>query len=60
MAHVALAWLLQKPFISAPIVGASKGRHLEDAIAALSLRLSPDEIAALEAPYVPHRIVGMV
>lgn len=60
MAHVALAWMLQKPFISAPIVGASKGRHLEDAIAALSLRLSPEEIAALEAPYVPHRIVGMV
>ena len=60
MAHVALAWLLQKPFISAPIVGASKARHLEDAIAALSVRLSPDEIAALEAPYEPHRIVGMV
>jgi aryl-alcohol dehydrogenase-like predicted oxidoreductase len=60
MAHVALAWILQKPFISAPIVGASKARHLEDAIAALSLGLSAAEIAALEEPYVPHRIVGMV
>ena len=60
MAHVALAWMLQKPFISAPIVGASKARHLEDAMAALSLRLSATETAALEEPYVPHRIVGMV
>jgi 1-deoxyxylulose-5-phosphate synthase len=59
MAHVALAWMLQKPFISAPIVGASKARHLEDAVAALSLRLTPAEIATLEEPYVPHRIVGM-
>jgi 1-deoxyxylulose-5-phosphate synthase len=60
MAQVALAWMLQKPFVSAPIVGASKGRHLEDAVAALALHLSPDEIAVMEAPYVPHRIVGMV
>ena len=60
MAHVALAWVLQKPFISAPIVGASKGRHLEDALAALSFRLSEAETAALEDPYVPHGIVGMV
>ena len=59
MAHVALAWVLQKPLISAPIVGASKGRHLEDALAALSLRLSEAETAALEEPYVPHGIVGM-
>jgi 1-deoxyxylulose-5-phosphate synthase len=60
MAQVALAWILQKPFISAPIVGASKARHLQDAIAALTLALSAAEIAALEEPYVPHRIVGMV
>ena len=59
MAHVALAWMLQKSFISAPIVGASKARHLEDAVAALPLRLSAAETAALEEPYVPHRIVGM-
>ena len=57
-AQIALAWLLQKPVVTAPIVGASKPGHLEDAIAALSVRLSPDEIAALEAPYVAHEIVG--
>ncbi|KUM42598.1 aldo/keto reductase [Pseudomonas sp. EpS/L25] len=57
-AQVALAWLLQKPGIDAPIVGASKPQHLEDAVAALALRLSEEEIAALEAPYVPHPVVG--
>ena len=57
-AQVALAWLLQKPFITAPIVGASKLRHLDDAVAALSLKLTPEEIASLEEPYVPHSVVG--
>jgi len=57
-AQVALAWLLAKPVITAPIVGASKPGHLKDAVAALSLKLSDDEIARLEAPYVPHAIVG--
>jgi aryl-alcohol dehydrogenase-like predicted oxidoreductase len=57
-AQVALAWVLAKPVVSAPIVGASKPHHLEDAIAALSLELSAEEIALLEAPYVPHPIVG--
>ena len=57
-AQVALAWLAQKPFVTAPIVGASKPRHLDDAIAALSLNLTPEEIAALEEPYVPHPVVG--
>jgi 1-deoxyxylulose-5-phosphate synthase len=57
-AQVALAWLLQKDGITAPIVGASKLSHLDDAVAALSLKLSQDEIAKLEAPYVPHPIVG--
>ncbi len=57
-AQVALAWLLQKDGVTAPIVGASKPLHLDDAVAALSLRLSADEIAKLEAPYVPHPIVG--
>ncbi|MFO1035664.1 MAG: aldo/keto reductase [Geminicoccaceae bacterium] len=57
-AQVALAWLLQKPVITSPIIGATKPSHLEDAAAALEVKLTPDEIAALEAPYVPHRIVG--
>jgi aryl-alcohol dehydrogenase-like predicted oxidoreductase len=57
-AQIALAWLLHKPVVTAPIVGASKPGHLEDAVAALSVKLSGDEIAALEAPYVPHEIVG--
>ena len=57
-AQVALAWLLQKDGITAPIVGASKLGHLDDAVAALSLKLTADEIARLEAPYVPHPIVG--
>ena len=57
-AQVALAWVLAKPEVSAPIVGASKPAHLEDAIAALDLVLSDDEIARLEAPYIPHAVVG--
>jgi aryl-alcohol dehydrogenase-like predicted oxidoreductase len=57
-AQVALAWVLAKPEVSAPIVGASKPGHLDDAIAALDLVLSDDEIATLEAPYVPHAVVG--
>ena len=57
-AQVALAWVLQKPGITSPIVGATKLEHLDDAVAAMSLQLSPEEIAALEAPYVPHAVVG--
>jgi aryl-alcohol dehydrogenase-like predicted oxidoreductase len=57
-AQVALAWVLAKPEVSAPIVGASKATHLDDAIAALELALSSEEIARLEAPYVPHAVVG--
>ncbi|KAB0638723.1 alcohol dehydrogenase [Burkholderia stagnalis] len=57
-AQVALAWLLQKSGVTAPIIGASKARHLEDAVAALSLELTAEEIAALEAPYVPHAVAG--
>lgn len=56
--HVALAWLLHKPPVVAPIIGATKLSHLEDAVGALDLHLTPEEIAALEEPYVPHRIVG--
>ena len=57
-AQVALAWLLQKKGVTAPIVGASKPHHLDDAVAALSLNLSAEEIVKLEAPYVPHPMVG--
>ena len=57
-AQVALAWLLQKPFVTAPIVGASKPHHLDDAVAALTLKLSTEEISSLEEPYVPHAVVG--
>jgi aryl-alcohol dehydrogenase (NADP+) len=57
-AQVALAWVCQKPGVVAPIIGASKPHHLDDAIAALSLKLTAGEIAALEAPYVPHAVAG--
>ncbi len=57
-ARVALAWVLAKPEVSAPIVGASKPAHLDDALAALELGLSEGEIARLEAPYIPHAVVG--
>jgi aryl-alcohol dehydrogenase-like predicted oxidoreductase len=57
-AQVALAWLLHKPGISAPIVGATKLEHLEEAIAAANLSLSPEEIERLEEPYVPHPVLG--
>ena len=57
-AQVALAWLLQKPGITTPIVGATRISHLEDAAAALSVKLSQEEIDALEAPYVPHQVTG--
>jgi aryl-alcohol dehydrogenase-like predicted oxidoreductase len=57
-AQVALAWLLHKPGVTAPIVGATKAEHLDDAIAAEGLSLSPEEIARLERPYVPHAISG--
>ena len=57
-AQVALAWVLQKPEISAPIVGATKLSHLDDAVAAVALKLTADEIKALEQPYVPHAVTG--
>jgi aryl-alcohol dehydrogenase-like predicted oxidoreductase len=57
-AQVALAWVLGKPGVTAPIVGATKLQHVEDALAAEQLRLSEDEVASLEAPYVPHRVSG--
>jgi 1-deoxyxylulose-5-phosphate synthase len=57
-AQVALAWLLQNPAITAPIVGAAKPEHLQDAVNALSLRLTNDEIRSLEEHYVPHPVAG--
>jgi aryl-alcohol dehydrogenase-like predicted oxidoreductase len=59
-AQVALAWVAQKAGVTAPIVGASRISHLDDAVAALDLRLTGDEIAQLEAPYVPHAVAGFV
>ena len=55
-AQVALAWVLAKPVVTAPIVGATKMQHLEDALAATTLKLSAEEIASLEEPYVPHAL----
>ena len=57
-AQVALAWMLAKPGITAPIIGASKPGHLEDAVASLTLKLTPDEILSLEELYVPHPVLG--
>jgi 1-deoxyxylulose-5-phosphate synthase len=58
MARVALAWMLAKEAVTAPIVGATKPGHVEDAVAAVDVALSDDEIAALEAAYVPHPVLG--
>ena len=57
-AEIALAWLLHKPAVTAPIIGATNLHHLEEAVAALDVKLSEAEIGALEAPYVPHPIAG--
>ena len=57
-AQIAMAWLLHKPGITAPIIGASKMPHLDDAIAALEISLSDEEMAALEEPYQPHPVLG--
>jgi len=58
MAQVALAWVLQKSEVTAPIIGATKPEHLRDAIASLELKLTGAEVAELEAPYVPHPVAG--
>ena len=58
MAQVALAWVLAKPGVTAPIIGASRMAHLEDALGALALRLSAEEVAAVEAAYVPRAVAG--
>jgi aryl-alcohol dehydrogenase-like predicted oxidoreductase len=57
-AQVALAWLLSRPAVVAPIVGATKAHHLEDAVAAIGLKLTPEEVSAVEEPYRPHPVLG--
>jgi aryl-alcohol dehydrogenase-like predicted oxidoreductase len=57
-AQVACAWVLQAPGVTSPIIGATKPKHLKELIGAVDLTLSADEIAALEGPYQPHRILG--
>ena len=57
-AQVALAWLLAQPAVTAPIIGASKMSHLDDAVAALELKLDDAELKALAEPYRPHRVLG--
>jgi aryl-alcohol dehydrogenase-like predicted oxidoreductase len=57
-AQVALAWLLHKPAVTSPIIGATNPQHLEDAAAALAIKLTSDELARLEEPYAPHTIAG--
>ena len=58
MAQVALAWMLSKPLITSPIIGATRMQHLEDAVAALSVKLSPEDIRLLEEGYQPHPVLG--
>jgi aryl-alcohol dehydrogenase-like predicted oxidoreductase len=58
--HIALAWLVQKEPVVAPVIGATKIPHLESAVESLSVQLTPEEVAILEEPYVPHPIVGLI
>ena len=60
MAQVALAWMLSKPYITSPIVGTTAVKHIEEAVAALDIKLSEEEIKALEKPYVTHPVLGMM
>jgi aryl-alcohol dehydrogenase (NADP+) len=57
-AQIALAWVLQQAGVTAPIIGASKMNHLEDAVKALEIKLSSDELTALAEPYEPHPVLG--
>ena len=57
-AQVALAWVASRPGVTAPIIGASKPPHLSDAVAGLALQLTPEEVQALEKPYIPHAVAG--
>jgi len=60
MAQIALAWLMQKEPVTIPIIGATKSSHLETAVPAIDVKLTTEEIAFLEEPYVPHRVVGAI
>ncbi|HEV3317722.1 MAG TPA: aldo/keto reductase, partial [Candidatus Angelobacter sp.] len=57
-AQIALAWLLHKPGVTAPIIGATKPHHIDDAVAAVSVKLTKEEISTLESVYVPHPVLG--
>jgi aryl-alcohol dehydrogenase-like predicted oxidoreductase len=59
-AQIALAWMLHKPWITAPIIGATKMPHLEQAVGALEIQLSPEDIVYLEEPYQPHPVLGLI
>ena len=54
MAQESLTWMLSKPFICSPVMGITSVKHVEEAVSALDIALSPEEVAALEAPYMPH------
>jgi aryl-alcohol dehydrogenase-like predicted oxidoreductase len=58
LAQISMAWLLSRPGVTSPIVGATRPHHLEDAVAALKVKLTSEEVAALEAPYIPHPVLG--
>jgi aryl-alcohol dehydrogenase-like predicted oxidoreductase len=60
MTQVAIAWILSKPVVTALIIGATKPYHLDGAVAALSVQLTPDEIRHMEEAYVPHTVLGYV
>jgi 1-deoxyxylulose-5-phosphate synthase len=57
-AQIALAWLLQRPAVTAPIIGATRLGHITDALAATRLTLSQDEMRRLQEPYIPHQVLG--
>ncbi|SFV16579.1 aldo/keto reductase [Pseudoduganella namucuonensis] len=57
-AQVALAWVLHNPVVTAPLIGATKNTHIDDAVAALKVKLTPDEVALLESAYIPHAVAG--
>jgi len=60
MAHVSLSWMLQKAPVAAPVIGATKIAHVESAVEAVSVKLTPEEMTYLEEPYIPHPIVGLI
>jgi len=58
MSSIALAWLLSRPMLAAPVIGATKVKHVEDAVRAVEIKLTAQDTAFLEEPYVPHAVVG--